>query len=65
MSNIRIPMAVCAAISEILSGAGSHATLDAIFEAAGATGEPPALPHHSKWKTWLFSAGKDPECDSL
>ncbi|SDU67553.1 hypothetical protein, partial [Desulfobacula phenolica] len=65
MSNIRIPMAVCAAVAEILVGTGSHATLDAIFEAAGAIGSPPGLPHHSKWKTWLFTAGKNPECDSL
>jgi hypothetical protein len=56
-------MAVCAVVAEVLSG--SHPTLDALFEAAGAPGPPPALPHHSKWKTWLFRAGNDPQVDSL
>ena len=36
-----------------------------MFEAAGAPGEPPDLAHHSKWKTWLFRAGNDPNVDSL
>lgn len=63
MSNVRIPMAVCAAVGEVLDG--SHATLDAMFEAAGAPGPPPDLAHHSKWKTWLFRAGNDPNVDSL
>jgi hypothetical protein len=63
MSSIRIPMAVCAAVAEVLKG--SHPTLDALFEAAGAPGPPPALAHHSKWKTWLFRAGNDPTVDSL
>ena len=63
MSNVRLPMAVCAAIAEVLSG--SHATLDAMFEAAGAPGPPPDLAHHSKWKTWLFRAGNDSKVDSL
>ena len=56
-------MAVCAAVGEVLHG--SHPTLDALFEAAGAPGPPPPLPHSSKWKTWLFKAGKDPQVDSL
>jgi hypothetical protein len=63
MSNVRLPMAVCAAVAEVLTG--SHATLDALFEAAGAPGPPPDLAHHSKWKTWLFRAGNDPNVDSL
>jgi len=63
MQNIRLPMAVCAAVAEVLKG--SHATLDALFEAAGAPGPPPNLPHHTKWKTWLFRAGNDPNVDSL
>lgn len=63
MSNVRLPMAVCAAVAEVLSG--SHQILDALFEAAGAPGSPPDLPHHSKWKTWLFRAGNDPTVDSL
>ena len=63
MPNIRIPIAVCSAVGEMLFG--SHATLDALFKAAGATGDPPDLPHHSKWKTWLFRAGNDPTVDSL
>lgn len=44
---------------------GSHATLDALFIAAGAPGEPPSLSHGSKWKEWLFRAGQDPNVDSL
>jgi len=63
MSNIRLPMAICAAVAEVLQG--SHATLDALFEAAGAPGPPPDLAHHSKWKTWLLRAGNDPGVDSL
>ena len=56
-------MAVCAAVADVLSG--SHPTLNALFEASGAPGPPPDLPHDSKWKTWLFRAGNDPEVDSL
>ena len=63
MSNVRRPMAICAAVAEVLTG--SHATLDALFEAAGAPGPPPDLAYHSKWKTWLFRAGNDPNVDSL
>lgn len=63
MANVRLPMAVCAAVADVLNG--SHATLDALFEAAGAPGPPPDLAHHSKWKTWLFRAGNDPNVDSL
>jgi hypothetical protein len=61
--HVRLPMAVCAAVGEVLLG--SHATLDALFQAAGAPGPPPNLAHHSKWKTWLFQAGNDPNVDSL
>jgi len=57
-------MAVCAAVAEVLTGP-SHATLDAVFEAAGVPGPPPELPHNAKWKTWLFRAGNDPSVDSL
>ncbi|MBI3466800.1 MAG: transposase [Planctomycetes bacterium] len=60
---MRLPMAVCAAVAEVVRG--SHQTLDAMFEAAGAPGPPPALPHHSKWKMWLFRAGNDPSVDSF
>ena len=57
-------MAVCAAVAEVLSG--SHPDLEALFEAAGAPGPPPPnLAHSSKWKTWLFRAGNDPNADSL
>jgi hypothetical protein len=49
-------MAVCATVAQELQG--SHATLDALFEAAGAPGPPPDLSHETKWKTWLFRAGK-------
>jgi hypothetical protein len=63
MDHVRLPMAVCAAVAEVLTG--SHQTLNALFEAAGAPGPPPDLAHHSKWKTWLFRAGNDPKVDSL
>src|SRR5882724_10347533 len=63
LPHVRLPMAVCAVVGEILCG--SHATLDALFQAAGAPGPPPNLAHHSKWKTWLFQAGNDPKVDSL
>jgi hypothetical protein len=63
MAHVRLPIAVCAAVAEVLCG--SHATLEALFEAAGAPGPPPPLAHHSKWKTWLLRAGNDPNVDSL
>ncbi len=63
MSNVRLPIAVCAAVAEVLHG--SHDTLNALFENAGAPGPPPPLAHHTKWKTWLQKAGNDPEVDSL
>ena len=44
---------------------GSHATLEVLFQTAGAPGDPPNLSHGSKWKEWLFRAGLDPEVDSL
>lgn len=63
MSNVRLPVAVCAAVAEVLNG--SHDSLNALFEAAGAPGPPPDLAHHTKWKTWLQKVGSDPEADSL
>lgn len=63
MTNIRLPRAVCAVVGDVLRG--SHATLDSLFEAAGAPGPPPTLSHASKWKDWLFRAGSDPTVDSL
>lgn len=63
MTNIRLSKALCAIVGEVL--VGSHATLDALFQSAGAPGDPPALSHGSKWKEWLFRAGIDPNIDSL
>lgn len=63
MPHVRLPVAVCAAVAEVLRG--SHKTLDALFDAAGAPGPPPDLSHESKWKTWLFRAGNDPKVDTL
>jgi hypothetical protein len=60
---VRLSRALCAVVSEVLSG--SHATLDALFTSSGAPGEPPALAHGSKWKEWLFRVGQDPTVDSL
>ena len=63
MTNIRLPMALCAAVAEILDG--SHQTLEALFEEAGVPGPPPDLAHQAKWKTWLYRAGNDGSVDSL
>jgi hypothetical protein len=63
MSSMRLPMSVCAAIAQVLSG--SHNTLDVIFLAAGAPGPPPNMAHHTKWKTWLLTASRDPSVDIL
>jgi hypothetical protein len=63
MNNIRLPRAVCAVVAEVLHG--SHATLDSLFETAGAPGPPPNLSHATKWKDWLFRAGVDPSVDGL
>lgn len=63
MSNIRLPRAVCAVTAGVL--AGSHDTLNALFESCGAPGLPPNLPHATKWKEWLYRAGLDPNVDSL
>lgn len=60
---MRLSRSLCAVIGESLRG--SHSTLDSLFTAAGAPGEPPGLSHGSKWKEWLFRAGQDPEVDSL
>jgi hypothetical protein len=63
MTNIRLPRAVCAVAAEVLHG--SHDTLNALFESAGAPGPPPSLSHETKWKQWLFQAGTDPNVDTL
>ena len=63
IANVRLPIAVCAAVAEVL--VGSHPALEALFESAGAPGPPPDLSHASKWKTWLFRAGNDLTVDSL
>lgn len=59
----RLPMAVCAAVAELLSG--SHSTLEDMFYRAGAVGDPPGLAHHFKWKAWLYELGQNPEVDGL
>jgi len=63
VNNVRLPRAVCAIVGEFLRG--SHATLDSLFKASGAPGDPPALSHGAKWKDWLYRAGNDPNVDSL
>lgn len=60
---MRLSRALCTVVGEVLPG--SHATLDTLFINSGASGEPPDLAHHSKWKEWLFRAGQDPTVDSL
>ena len=65
MPAVRLSKSLCAVVGSVLSSTGSHATLDALFESAGAPGDPPNLPHDSKWKEWLFRAGQDPDVDGL
>jgi len=65
MTNIKIPRAICLVVGEVLSKRGSHDILNKLFESSGAPGPPPDLAHHSKWKNWLFTAGTDPNVDSL
>lgn len=62
---MRLSKALCAVVGEVLASTGSHATLDALFQSAGAPGAPPDLAHHAKWKEWLFRAGQDPKTESL
>lgn len=62
---MRLARSLCATVGDVLSATGSHATLDALFQGAGAPGDPPNLAHGSKWKEWLFRAGVDPNVDSL
>ncbi|MBW2638181.1 MAG: transposase [Deltaproteobacteria bacterium] len=62
---MRLSRSLCAAVGDVLATTGSHATLDALFQGAGAPGDPPDLSHGSKWKEWLFRAGLDPDVDSL
>jgi hypothetical protein len=58
----KIPVAVAAAVNDVLKG--SHASLDRIFRLAGAAGDPPALSHASKWKTWLLQTNAEPNVDA-
>lgn len=62
---MRLSKSLCAVVGDVLASTGSHATLDELFSSAGAPGEPPALSHGSKWKTWIFRCGQDPNVDSL
>jgi hypothetical protein len=62
---MRLSKALCAVVGDVLAGTGSHDSLNALFQSAGAPGDPPALAHHSKWKEWLFRIGQDPNVDSL
>jgi hypothetical protein len=63
MANIRLPRAVCKVVGEVVTG--SHSELNALYQSAGVPGEPPNLPHPTKWKEWLFRAGNDPSVDGL
>lgn len=62
---MRLSKSLCAVVGEVISSTGSHATLDALFQSAGAPGDPPGLSHGSKWKEWLFRAGQVESVDSL
>lgn len=56
-------MAVCAAATEML--AGSHKTLELLFEISGVPGPAPEFAHHTKWKAWLFREANKPNADGL
>lgn len=62
---MRLSKSLCAVVGEAVSTMGSHASLDVLFQTAGASGDPPNLAHGSKWKEWLFRSGLDPNVDSL
>lgn len=62
---MRLSKSLCSVVGDAISTMGSHATLDVLFQTAGAPGEPPDLSHASKWKEWLFRTGLDPDVDSL
>jgi hypothetical protein len=62
---MRLSRSLCAAVGDAIANTASHATLDALFQGAGAPGDPPDLSHGSKWKEWLFRTGVDPNVDSL
>lgn len=65
MENMRLSRSLCRVVGDVLADTGSHATLDALFQSAGAPGDPSGLAHSQKWKDWLFRAGQDPNVDSL
>ena len=62
VKNTKLSIKLCSIINSVVSG--SHDILDTLFINAGASGAPPALAHHSKWKTWLKQTSNDPEADA-
>lgn len=58
-----IPASVAKVVNEVLTG--SHASLNAQFQQAGAPGDPPQLSHASKWKIWLLAANNNPDVEPL
>ena len=62
---MRLSKSLCVVVGEVLASTGSHATPDELFRSAGAPGDPPALSHGSKWKSWVFRVGQDPNIDSF
>jgi len=62
---MRLSRSLCAAVGDAIANTASHATLDVLFQGAGAPGDPPDLSHGSKWKEWLVRTGVDPNVDSL
>lgn len=62
---MRLSRSLCAVVGDVIATTGSHATLDELFRSAGAPGDPQGLSHGSKWKTWLFHVGQDPNIDAL
>lgn len=65
MADSVIPSPVIAVVSGILSEYNTHASLDALFMAADAPGDPPPVSKPVKCKDWMVRCNKDESVDAL
>lgn len=65
MSKFRLPAHLISVLSEELSQAETHATLDNLFMYANAPGDPPPGSKLAKTQEWLRRINTDNDCDSL
>ena len=65
MSKSRLPAHLISVLSEELSQAETHATLDNLFMYANAPGEPPPGSKLAKSQEWLRRINNDDDCDIL